>query len=81
MHLPDKPMKRPARSAPVPLAFIVSVLHRAVLVAIATALSTRFVKAHPARWLQTSAITFLLAFPGASLIAPVVRRLVERRTI
>ncbi|MEM6636203.1 MAG: DUF2798 domain-containing protein [Pseudomonadota bacterium] len=80
MHLAAEHLKIPARFAPVLFAFIMSATLGGVLSAIITALNTGFSDGYPTRWLHAYALAFSLAFPSVTLVAPVVRRFVDRHT-
>ncbi|MEO0918865.1 MAG: DUF2798 domain-containing protein [Pseudomonadota bacterium] len=80
MHLAAKPLKIPARLAPVLFAFIMSATLGGVMSAIITAVNTGFSDGYLTRWLHTYALAFSLAFPSVTFIAPVVRRFVDRHT-
>ncbi len=76
MHLAAKPLKIPARLAPVLFAFIMSATLGGVMSAIITAVNTGVSDGYLTRWLHA----YALAFPSVTFIAPVVRRFVDRHT-
>jgi hypothetical protein len=67
--------------APVLFAFVMSVTLSAMLSLAITAINTGFNNGFVSRWLHAYALSWALAFPSVTLIAPVVRRLVDRITL
>lgn len=80
MQLAAQRLKLPKRLAPVLFAFIMSASLGGVMSAIITAVNTGFDAGYLGRWLHAYALAFSLAFPSVTLIAPVVRRFVDRLT-
>ena len=72
--------KIPRSMAPVVFAFIMSASLGGAMSAMITAINTGLTDGFLARWFQAYALAFALAFPSVTLIAPVVRRLVDRIT-
>jgi Protein of unknown function (DUF2798) len=66
--------------APVLFAFIMSVSLSAMLSFAITAINTGFDGGFVSRWLHAYALSWALAFPSVTLVAPTVRRVVDRFT-
>jgi hypothetical protein len=74
-------LKLPKRFAPVLFAFLMSVSLSGFLSAAITAINTGFDGDFVSRWLHAYALAWSIAFPSVTLVAPKVRRLVERLTV
>jgi len=77
---PSGTVKLPRRFAPVLFAFIMSVTLSGVLSGAITAINTGFDAGFIGRWLHAYALAWSMAFPSVTVIAPVVRRFVDRVT-
>lgn len=72
--------KIPKRFAPVLFAFLMSLTLSGMLSGAITAINTGVDAGFMGRWLQSYALAWSLAFPSVTLVAPKVRRLVDRLT-
>lgn len=73
-------LKLNKKFAPVLFAFVMSVTLSAMLSFAITAINTGFDGGFVSRWLHAYALSWALAFPSVTLVAPIVRRFVERVT-
>jgi hypothetical protein len=80
MHLTHQNIRLPKRLAPVVFALIMSVTIGSLMSAIITSVNTGFDDGFLGRWLTAFGFSFSLAFPSTTLIAPIVRRFVDRIT-
>lgn len=76
----SKPLKLHKKSAPILFAFMMSVILSAMLSFAITAINTGVDGGFVSRWLHAYALSWALAFPSVTFVAPIVRRLVERIT-
>lgn len=80
MHITIQPIRLPKQFAPVLFAFIMSTSLGGLMSAVITGLNTGFGPGFMDRWLPAYALAFSLAFPSVTLIAPIVRRVVDHFT-
>ena len=73
-------MRIPRRHAPLLFGAILSAVMVVVVSAFVLAINQGFHDAFLAQWARSCATTWLFAFPTVTLVAPRVRRLVERMT-
>jgi hypothetical protein len=73
-------LKLPRRYAPVLFALIMSVTLSGLLSFVITAINSGIGIGFLNRWLRAYGLAWMLAFPLVTLIAPQVRRLVDRIT-
>lgn len=72
--------KVPRRFAPVLFAFFMSILLSGFLSAAITAINTGMDHGFLGRWLAAYGLAWSIAFPSVTVVAPIVRRLVDRIT-
>jgi hypothetical protein len=72
--------KLPKRFAPVLFAFLMSISLSGFLSAAITAINTGIDAGFLMRWLHAYALAWSIAFPSVTIVAPIVRRFVDRIT-
>ncbi len=80
MHFAAQNLNIPKRFAPILFAFFMSATLGGLMSAMITVVNTGLEAGFLGRWLQAYALAFSLAFPSVTLIAPAVRRFVDRLT-
>ena len=73
-------MKIPARFAPIVFGALLSAIMVAIVSAFVLASSQGITNDFAVRWLRSCALTWPVAFPTVTLLAPWVRRMVGRLT-
>jgi Protein of unknown function (DUF2798) len=73
-------MRIPARLAPILFGALLSAIMVGIVSAFVLAISQGIDPGFPAQWLRSCAMTWPVAFPAVTLVAPWVRRIVGRLT-
>jgi hypothetical protein len=71
----------PKRLEPVAFAFLLSGIQTFVITGISTALAVGFSSELPALWVKAYFSSWIIAFPGVLVVAPLVKRILHRAVI
>jgi len=68
----------PKRLEPVAFAFLLSAIQTFVITGISLAMTVGFTAELPGLWARAYISSWIVAFPGVLLVAPIVRRILRR---